>query len=326
MPSAIRHFIIAFIIAVLIFSIAGAVMLGWFGKAVRENEKGRVEDNTGVDFDSDDDEDADANTHRPTLRGQSFSMLLILNDYQPDRYEYGIPDHYDGIFTERLKQAVSLVYLRFSREAATLYTSVIPAQTLINAHGVSMTAAEAYHYFGAEHLCDRISSLLGTRINYYCDATYDQFVSLIDGPAMNGVNFTVPEQLQVSLRSGTKLTLEQGTQFMDGERLLALLSAGNEGGYAWYRQVQASLAHKLLEKLTTLEHKRNPKAFYQTVLSKLATNLSEELVAAGADMMFAYFDLKQEELIFPGEYDKAGNYLPDRAQIAELYRTGAVLE
>lgn len=326
MPSAIRHFIIAFLIAVLIFGIAGAVLLGWFGQAVREKEKSHVTDNTGEDFGSDSEEDDIGNDFRPTLRGQSFSMLLILNDYQPDRYEYGIPEDYDGIVSERLKKANSLVYLRFSRETATLYTAVIPTETLVTVEGVTMTLAEAYHFTGAQYLCDRVSSLLGTRIHYYCDATYDQFVSLIDGPSMNGVNFTVPEETQVSLRSGTKLTLQQGAQFMDGERLLALLYTGMHESHAWYTQVQAKLAHTLVEKMTTLDNKRNPENFYHSVLAKLNTNFTEDLVAANADMMFAYFELKKEELTLPGVYNKDGNFVIDKERTAEIFRTGATLD
>ena len=189
-----------------------------------------------------------------------------------------------------------------------------------------MTLAQAYHYSGAEYLCDRVSSMLGTRINYYCDATYDEFVSLVDGPSVNGVNFQVPEDMQVSLRSGTPLTLKAGSQFMDGERLLALLSYGQENKCEWLKDVQAELSHILLEELTTLENKRNPRAFYHTVLTKVSTNFTEDLVAANADMMFAYFDLKQQELALPGAYDTKGNFIVDKERANEIFRTGIVLE
>ena len=326
MPSAIRHFVIAFLIATLIFGILGAILLGWFGKAVRENEKSHVTDNTGIDLDSDLEEGETGNTQHTTLRGQSFSMLLILNDYQPDRYEYGVPDNYSGIVTPRYKQAQALVYFRFSRETATLYTSVIPVQTLVTVEGVPMTLAEAYHHTGAQYLCDRVSSLLGTAINYYCDATYDQFVSLVDGSAMNGVNLNVPQDLQITLRSGTPLILKAGTQFMDGERLLALLMAGQQNKSSWLTAVQYNIAHILLEELTTLEHKRNPENFYHTVLSPFTTNLKPELMAANAEMMFSYFDLKKEELILPGAYNSDGYFEADNSQTVEIFRTGKVLE
>lgn len=326
MPSAIRHFVIAFLIATLIFGILGAILLGWFGKAVRENEKSHVTDNTDADLDSDSEEGDTGNNQHTALRGQSFSMLLILNDYQPDRYEYGIPDNYSGIVTPRYKQAQAIVYLRFSRETATLYTSVIPVQTLVTVEGVSMTLAEAYHHTGAQYLCDRVASMLGVGINYYVDATYDQFVSLVDGSAMNGVNLNVPQDLQITLRSGTPLSLKAGTQFMDGERLLALLTAGQQKRSAWLGGVQNELAHILLEELTTLEHKRNPEGFFVSVLSGFSTNLKAELVAANAEMMFAYFDLKQEELTLPGQYNGEGEFVPDISKMAEIYRIGTALE
>jgi anionic cell wall polymer biosynthesis LytR-Cps2A-Psr (LCP) family protein len=253
-------------------------------------------------------------------------MLLILNDYQPDRYEYGIPDNYSGIVTPRYKQAQAIVYLRFSRETATLYTSVIPVQTLVTVEGVSMTLAEAYHHTGAQYLCDRVASMLGVGINYYVDATYDQFVALVDGSAMNGVNLNVPQDLQITLRSGTPLSLKAGTQFMDGERLLALLAAGQQKRSAWLGGVQNELAHILLEELTTLEHKRNPEGFFVSVLSGFSTNLKAELVAANAEMMFAYFDLKQEELTLPGQYNGEGEFVPDISKMAEIYRIGTALE
>ena len=76
MPSAIRHFVIAFLIAALIFGIVGAVLLGWFGKAVREKEKSHVTDETKDALHNDDEDGNVDNLDHPALKGQSFSMLF----------------------------------------------------------------------------------------------------------------------------------------------------------------------------------------------------------------------------------------------------------
>ena len=326
MPSAIRHFVIAFLIGALIFGIVGAIGLGWFGKAIREKEKSYVTDETKDATGEDGNESDEGNLDHPALKGQSFSMLLILNDYQPDRYEYGIPEDYAGIVRPTLKKADSIVYLRFNRETATLYTAAIPTDMLITVEGVSMTLSEAYHYTDGAYLCERIASALGTRINYYCDATYDQLVSLVNSTAMNGATMTLPQDIRVTLRSQSVVTLKQGNQFMDGERVLALLRAGSVTDVGLRAQLQTDFAHVLLEKLTTLENKRNPEKFYNLVLKNLTTNLTAELVVANADMMFAYFDLEQKELTVPGQYNGEGEFVLDSAAAKELFHTGAVLE
>ena len=79
MPSAIRHFVLAFLIAALIFGVVGALGLGWFGKAVREKEKNHITDTTEDEKEDGTGEDQTGQEGRPSLRGQSFSMLLILN-------------------------------------------------------------------------------------------------------------------------------------------------------------------------------------------------------------------------------------------------------
>ncbi len=326
MPSAIRHFVLAFLIAALIFGIVGAIALGWFGKAVREKEKNKITDSTQTEDEGGSGDEEQDPSDKPMLRGQSFSMLMILNDYQPDRYDYGIPDDYTGIVRPRLKQATSLVYLRYSRETAKLSAAVIPTDTKLMVDGVVMTAAEAYHYKDGSYLANRISSQLGIRINYYLDATYDEFVSLINGSYMNGITLSLPAEVKVTLRSGTTLTLKEGNQYLDGERALALLGEGVFADKADENKVRLDLSHAILEKLTTLENKRNPKALYEAVLAKIKTNLNENQLTSNTDMMFAYFDLEKETLTVPGAYDDKGYFVINTEEAMKLFRTGAVLE
>lgn len=326
MPSAIRHFVLAFLIAALIFGIVGAIGLNWFGKAVREKEKNQITDSTQTeDQDGSGDEQGSASGN-PNLRGQSFSMLFILNDYQPDRYQYGVPDSYTGIVHPRLKRADSLVYLRYSRETAKLYAAIIPTDTMLMVDGVAMTAAEAYHYKDGSYLANRLSGLLGVRIHYYVDATYGEFVSFVNSRQMNGVTLDLPQEIKVTLRSGTPVTLKEGYQYLDGERALALLRAGTITDPAVHEKVHLDFVHALLEKLTTLENKQNPEAFYEAVLTKFKTNLNESQLSSNTDMMFAYFDLEKETLTVPGAYDDEGYFVINTEEAVKIFRTGAVLE
>ncbi len=326
MPSAIRHFVVAFLIATLIFGIVGAMALGWFGKAVREKEKSHVTDDTKDETGSGEDDEGSVDSTTPALRGQSFSMLWILNDYQPDRYDYDMPDSYTGVTYPRLKKADTLIYLRFNRENATLYTSVIPVTALVSVDGVPMTLAEAYHYKDASYICDRISQLLGTRITYYCSATYGEFVSFVNGSTMNGVTMELPQDITVTLRSGTTVTLKEGNQYLDGERILALIKVGGISDSQLRNQLRVSIAHAILMKMTTLENKNNPEGFFTSVLAPLTTNLTADQIRANLDMMFSYFELKKEELTVPGKYDVEGNYIVNSEEAKGVFRIGAVLE
>lgn len=324
MPSAIRHFIIAFLIAALIFSILGAIGLSFMGKAVREKEKSHVDD-TQLDDSPDHSDDEGQGSVGPSLKGQSFSLLLILNDYQPDRYEYGYPDNYSGIVYPRLKQATALVYLRFNRENATLYSAVIPPESLVMVEGVEMTLAEAYHHKGAAFVCDRVSTLIGTRIGYYVSAGYNEFVSFINSPKVNGITMTLGEEMDLNLRSGSTVHLQTGSQYLDGERSLALLTASSVKKTALY-ELQRSFAYALLEKLTTLQHKQDPDGFFASVLARFDTNLTAAYVASNTEMMFSYFDLTKNELTVPGNYTTKGDFVVNREETAKLFRVGAVLE
>ncbi len=326
MPSAIRHFVMAFLIAALIFGIVGAIGLSWFGKAVREKEKNKITDTTQTEDDDGAGDEQGSASGNPNLRGQSFSMLLILNDYQPDLYQYGILDNYTGIVHPRLKRAESLVYLRYSRETEKLYTAIIPTDTKLMVDGVAMTAAEAYHYKDGSYLTNRLSALLGVRIHYYVDATYGEFVSFVNSRQMNGVTLNLPQEFKVTLRSGTSVTLKEGYQYLDGERALALLRSGAITDPAVYEKVHLDFVHALLEKMTTLENKQNPDAFYQAVLAKFKTNLNDSQLSSNTDMMFAYFDLEKETLTVPGTYDDKGNFVVNTEEAMKLFRTGAVLE
>ena len=109
-------------------------------------------------------------------------------------------------------------------------------------------------------------------------------------------------------------------------QLLRFFCPAVKSASSWLNEVQNKLAYILLEELTTLEHKRNPEGFFKSVLSGFTTNLKAELVAANAEMMFAYFDLKQQELILPGQYNSEGEFLPDESRMAEIYRSGITLE
>jgi len=326
LPSVIRHFVVAFLIAALIFGIAGAVALGWFGKAVRNKEQSYVTDETDTKNETEDDSEEGSGSEASFLKGQSFSMLLILNDYQPDRYHYGIDDNYTGIVYPKLKKADTLLYLRFSRESASLYTAVIPSKTQVKVDGVDMTLAEAYHYKDAAYICNKVSSLLGTKINYYCSATYDEFVSFINGSAMNGVTLNVPNDMRLTLRSGTTVNLTKGSHYMDGEQALALIREEGISNNETRSRLRMDLIYKVLEKLTTLENKRNPEKFHAAVLAPMTTNLGAAQIIANVDMMFAYFELEKKELTVPGKYDVQGNFIVNSKETLSIFRTGAVLE
>ena len=325
LPSAIRHFVVAFLIAALIFGIVGALGLNWFGKAVREKEKSSVTDNTQNKNDTEQSDEQGNGNGNPLLRGQSFSMLLVLNDYQPG-VDYGYPEEYEGIVRPVLKQADSLVYLRFDRENAKLYTSVIPSETVITVDGVTMTVKEAYHYKDAAYLADRLSVLLGIRINYYCDATYDEFVSFVNGAEMGGVTLDLPKDIKITLRSGVSVTLKQGARYLDGEHALALLSSEGIADPQLRSEVRLAFVQTVLEKLTTLDNKMNPDRFYDAVLGKLKTNMTKENLSANTNMVFAYFDLTKENLTVPGVYDGEGNFIVDEEAAQAAFRVGAVLE
>ena len=189
-----------------------------------------------------------------------------------------------------------------------------------------MTLAEAYHYKGASYLCDKVSALLGTRINYYCDATYGEFVSFVNGSSMNGITQELPQSITVTLRSGSTVTLKEGKQYLDGERVLALIKNNGISDSKLRTELRVSFAYAILEKLTTLENKLNPEKFYTSVLAPLTTNMSVEQITANLDMIFSYFDLKKEELTVPGEYDVKGNFIVDTEETKKLFRMGAVLE
>ncbi len=268
-----------------------------------ETEEGPDDDLVG--------DDTSIDPENPILTAdESFTMLLIGHDYQPDVFDDY--DNEDGVMGEngfpvenRKILAQTLIILHVDQKTKTLMLTTLPANARVTDHGLTKTLGELYGEQGPAYLAERVTSLIGIPVDYYVSVGIPGLVSLVD--AIGGITYRVPQDMYYyDEEEDYTISLTAGTQRLDGDRTLQLLRFNEYGDDGSSRMnIAVSVLKTIMEKVASdKDYYTNAQAIYQELSIHVQTNFAAEDVARKLDLMFLYPDLAVTANRYPGQMIK----------------------
>ncbi len=333
--SAIKNFIVTFIISVLIFGLLAyfvvniandTILSADASDDIPDVETNTVEPNNNPSQGAIE-TDAEGNLIFYEINSESFTVLLVGTDYQPDI----LPDYDLTILNNREKQgkfpyrervvsADAIVLLRIDRENKEFAICSIPGNTRVTYGGVETPLGELYDKKGIEFLCDKVTAMTGLGIDYYASMSLSDFGAIID--SVGGVTYDVPCDMHYEDASqGLIISLERGLQNLSGEKALQLLRFdGYTDGVSTRAQTMTKFGKALLDKLTGAEFLRQAINLYTSWSGTIVTNFTAEDLTKHIDLMFAYPSFETVELTYPGNYHIDGDKIYFSPNANEAYR------
>jgi len=337
--SAIKNFIITFCISVLIFGLLAYFILNVADETIfAPSGSPDGTDDTGSEtqlFPSNDKQngtletDAEGNLIFYEINSESFTVLLLGTDYQPDiLYDYDLSilnerEKKNAFpYRERIVSADAIMLLRVDRENKEFVICSIPGNTRVMSDGVYQQLGALYDSKGIDYLVDKVTAMTGLAIDYYASMSLSDFGALID--AVGGITYDVPCDMHYEDASqGLIISLERGLTQLSGEKALQLLRFnGYEDGMTTRAGVMAGFARAMLDKLTGAEFLSQALSFYQTWKTVITTNFTELDLTGHIDIIFAYPSFSVVEMTYPGDYrisDDEVYFSPDAAKAYEVF-------
>lgn len=145
-----------------------------------------------------------------------FYALLVGNDSRTGTVEIIKESYADGT-----GRADVMMLVRVDPTAHQISLVTIPRDTQAEINGVVCKINETYRQGGIEATVDQAELLTGVCIDYYCDLGFVSFEKFIDDIGGVTANVPIPMSL-VDIVSGSKISLEAGTQDLNGAEALVL--------------------------------------------------------------------------------------------------------
>ncbi len=215
MAPVTKKFIMAFVIALLIFAItatviSAALMIG------RGDSYTPPDDGVGE-----------------VIWGESFNVLLILTDYDPDKHGDYDPESVKMIFGESVSSsyvpeglagyrkihAEGAALLRFDKERGELTYTHIPGNSLVSAKGVKMRLSDLLEE-GVDFFVSKVNALTGIDIDTYFVFNPKSAAAAID--LVGELGYTIPRDM-VKKTDEVDINIKAGSQMLDGKKTVDML-------------------------------------------------------------------------------------------------------
>lgn len=306
MLSSVKNFMITFCVAILLFGLLAYLIVNFaIGKMFASS----------VDTPDPSVTDVDTSITPPDpsliedLEGESFTVLLIGTDYQPEVFpDYNVSDQNQGAtgFPVRARtiNADTIMIVRVDKETQTFVFSSLPRELQVTVNGTPMTLMQLYRDRGINFFCDEITALTGYRIDYYVIASIPEFSSVID--LLDGISFIVPTAMHYEdPAEGLIINLPAGKRTLNGYEALQMLRYCSYGDGDLSRMALAvDFSKALLAKFTAPDFRDRAAGILNQISSLVTTNFTSTDLASNIDLIFAYPKFRTVTLTYPGTYSQ----------------------
>lgn len=308
MSSQIRNFIIAFVIAAVVFSGIAVVAVDIIDTKVLNPGKGEGEGSENATPPVPP-EDTVAKTADDIYRGtgNTFNFLLIGTDIS--QTEEAIPT--DAILKpEQKTQAVTLIFAMFNKEKNEFVLSPIPTETIISVDGVEMTIGDAYHYKDEKYIADKVSVLVGIAVDYYMSVSISEFASFVD--YVGGVECTVPVDIDYyDERQNISIIVEKGEQKLNGSTVLGILRYNGFDSSIQRMAFASDVFMQAMHNITSdYLNKQQYVTLYAFFTQNMKTNFAFDAMKNNVELIFKFTTMTKTNIIYPGEW-KNGYFVPN---------------
>ena len=206
MLSAFKNFAITFLISALVFGGAAYFATRFLTETITgifDAESSELDDilspsmsDTSADTDTPDSTaNPDDTTYADVIGGESFNMLFIVTDYQPELFDDYYPDKdalnqmendptvgATGILGAKYRhtRAISVLLLRVDKERQEFTYTVFPAITRVSTSSGNHTMADLYHLYGSDYIIDTVSAMTGLSVDHHFLVNITEMSDLIN--------------------------------------------------------------------------------------------------------------------------------------------------
>ena len=313
--SAVRNFIITFLLSLMIFGLIAYGLVQFATTAFHLDGSDNV--NGPSDTDGGETKDPD-DTNVPIgdwVKGESFTALLVGTNFQPnvfDDYDVSEENETAPVFPlePRDIDTETLLLVRINKETGECVFTAIPATTRITIQGQAARLQDLYAYEGIDQngyskqgitaLCEKVTALTGIPVDYYAVIHPDNMIKLIDD--LGGITYYVKTDMKFSNPAiGLTVNLRRGSQKLDGAKAMAMLRypAYNDGDTS-RRQCALDFMKELAKKILTETELANARNMYNKYLSYFDTNFTVEDLTDNVDLIFSFPKMSIKDFTYPG--------------------------
>ena len=345
MLSAFKNFFITFLVAALIFGAIAYFATQFLTETIsgifdsESNELDSILNPTPSNTESPDNTNTPGTDDRPVtdpeeeITGESFNMLFVVTDYQPDMFTDYRPDaetlgqmqnesaadHF-GVLSApfRKTRAVSVVLLRADKERREFTYTVFPAATRITTSSGDHTLGDLYELYGLDFIINTVSGISGLTVDYHLAVNVTELYEIVN--AMGGFHLYFTKELYYNgfvatsekpspeTANNPPLLYDIGKNTVDGSGVIALMMWDDTTSAATHTERNTLLVNTLsaiLEKLTSL-----PEAEFTALYDRICTEGWVETTFTPKDLVAQIeliYKIKDESFIkktldYPGRF------------------------
>ena len=348
--SALKNFVITFLIAALIFGSVAYfatqfltdTITGIFDAEKNELDSILNPDNpadTTPSTNPDNPGDDDPTTER-VIEGKSFNILFIVTDYQPDIFSDYFPTEeelsdleqggssFTGLLGKpfRRTRACATLLFRADKERKEFTLTPIPACLQVTTSAGKYYFSDLYELYGRDFVISQVSSMTGLQIDYYLVVNVTELSQIITD--MGGISMYLTNDLYYNGQICTSkkplpeeealipLLYTIGNNEIDGPGSTALMVHNEIESQADVTARDTFLVNfftAIMDKLTAMPE-TDLTAFYDSICSNAMadTTLSVPDFISEISLIYAWNDasFKKTTLDYPGKYVAATDAAP----------------
>ena len=362
--SALKNFVITCLIAALIFGSVAYFATQFLTDTITgifDAEKNELDDilhsstpDTTPVTEPTDPGITDPSTDR-VIEGDSFNMLFIVTDYQPDIFHDYFPSDDDladmendeATFTGLLGTpfrrvgTCATVLLRADKERKEFTFTVFPSVMRVTTSAGSVSGSDLYSLYGRDHIVSRVSAMTGLSIDYYLVVNVTELSQIISN--MGGINMYLTSDLYYNGQIATTqkpapgeedlipLLYTIGNNDIDGAGATALMMHNEMDSAAAVSARNTFLVNFLtavMDKLTAMPETELT-AFYDDICANamVDTTFAVPDFISEISLIYAWNDpsFQKTTLEYPGRYvaatdSAAGYFEPNIDQAIHLFK------
>ncbi len=344
MLSALKNFFITFLIAALVFGSAAYFATRFLTNTITsifDKESSELE---GILSPGEDDKPSDPSDTTPAspstdgntgevIQGESFNMLFIVTDYQPDLFGDYYPDKETleqmeesageneiGLLGAQYRRprAVATVLLRADKERKEFTYTVFSAATRVTTSVGDYSLGDIYNLYGYDYIIDVVAARTGVPIDYHLTVNVTELYEVVN--AMGGFPLYMTKDLYYNgliatsekpspeLEDTLPLLYGIGKNTIDGSGMIALMmwdDTSSATAMAERNTLLVSILTSVIDKLTTLSHAEFT-AFYDSITEDglVETNFTTKDLVSRIDLIYASAseEFTTKSLDYPGRY------------------------
>lgn len=289
--AGLRNFLITFILSLLIFSVAGYMLVGFVNANIADimnpTEPSSGEDTTDPTGPTDESGTA-VDPTGDDVKGSSFTGVLIGRDKADTENKKG-------------SEVDSILLIRVNKEKKCFVFTSVPANMRVYVGGYYVKLSQVYDDYGIDFFTDKISALTGIKVNYYADIDMEGFINVFD--ILGGVTYDVPQDMLYTPPGASKpeIDIKKGKRTLTSAQALDVLRFKSySNGDVGRTTLQRDFLKAVFRQKVSLDNLTKAPEVFSLLVKYMKTNMELSDFTANIDLIFSYSKYTQVDIAYPG--------------------------